>query len=187
MQFNFLNEFQPLNRKNVFSPAIRTAIVVLSLALLAASCASSTSEPRQTATESPPAPTEAPPPPETTEATTPETAAAPPPAEPTAAAPDTGAAVARCLEEFAEVAGEVPEEAKEEAALAWEQSCNEFINAFLDVAQSARQMGGDSACVERVLGEVLAAPFAAFNSYAESADNTPQDAPAWGQFEECMS
>ena len=192
MPFGFIGSFKSSGKKHCLL-ALKAGSVLVTGALLVASCASSSSEQQQTATEAPaataaPEPSAAPEPPPPVETTMPESppeeTSAPPPQS---AAPDT-AAIAACVGELAAMAGanNVPEEDQAAMTRDWEDTCAQFIPQIVGVAESARQFGADSACVERVLANAMATPFAFFNAYAESAQNAQGDEPTWGQFGECM-
>ena len=186
MPFGFIGSFRSSGKKH-FLLALKSGSVLVVGTLLVASCASSSSEQQQTATETP-ATTAAPEPPvETTAPASPPEETSPPP--PQSATPDTGAAVAACVGELAAMASaeNVPEEDQAAMTSDWEATCAQFVPQLVGVAESARQFGADSACVDRVLANAMATPFAFFNAYSASAQNAQGDEPQWGQFSECMS
>lgn len=169
--FGFIGSCKSSGEKRLLL-VLKTGSVLIAGALLVASCASSSSDQQQTSTEVP---------------TT--TAAPEPPAATTAPEPpvETTTPEATCVKELEVLAGDdIPEEARAEATRAWEDTCAQYVDQLNQVAQSARQFGADSACVERVLASAMAAPFAFMNAFAAATEGAQEGEATWGQFSECM-
>ncbi len=176
-----------LNKKGSLARMTLSALLVV--VLVVAACGNSdTGEINVSPATQPPTTTQAPAPPEPPTTLPPTTQ--PPPAAPPASALDTAAAVERCVAEteaMVEAAGEtVPEDQMEETVQAWNEVCGNTVKQWLDVANAARQLGGDADCVDSVLGEVLVKPLEAFNAYAESVGDTSGDDQQWGPFDRCV-
>ena len=181
------NKNMLFNKKGSLARMTLSALLVVVL-VLAACGNSDTNEINVSPVTQPPTTTQAPAPPEPPTTLPPTTQ--PPPASPPASPLDTAAAVERCVaetEEMVEATGEtVPADQMEEAVQAWNEVCRNTVQQWLDVANAARQLGGDADCVDSVLGEVLVKPLEAFTAYAESVGDTSGDDPQWGPFGRCV-